>query len=240
MFGLSSYVPLFVQGVQGGAPTTAGAALAPMSLGWPIGSIVGGRLILRLGYRPSALTGLAFIVAGSALVSIVLQPGTPLPLLGAVMALVGVGLGFSSLAFLLAVQNAVQWGTRGVATASVQFFRTIGGAIGVAVMGAILANGMRPYLSTLGGGADAAGQRGGASLLLDPAARSTLSANTLHQLAGALNTSLHLVYVLIAVLAIAGLFVGFRFPHGKVARQAVGGRPAAGEPARDMTADPTG
>lgn len=239
MFGLSSYVPLFVQGVQGGAPTTAGAALAPMSLGWPIGSIVGGRLILRLGYRPSTLTGLAFIVTGSALVTVALQPATPLPLLGAVMALVGVGLGFSSLAFLLAVQNSVTWGRRGVATASVQFFRTIGGSVGVAVMGAILANGMRPYLSSLGPGPGGSSQRGGASLLLDPAARATLSADALHQLAGALNTSLHLVYVLIAGLAIAGLIVAFQFPSGKVAQQGTVGRPSA-EPARDLTADPTG
>lgn len=238
MFGLSSYVPLFVQGVQGGAPTTAGAVLAPMSLGWPIGSIVGGRLILRLGYRASALTGVGLIVLGSSLVAAVVRASTPLPLLGALMALVGLGLGFSSLAFLLAVQNAVAWSSRGVATASVQFFRTIGGAIGVAIMGAVLANGMRPFLSSLGPGSGASGQRGGASLLLDPAARATVPADALRQLAGALNSSLHLVYVLIAALAVAGLFVSFQFPGGMVAPRGAAstGRDQAADAASDATA----
>ena len=193
----------------------AGAALAPMSLGWPIGSIIGGRLILRLGYRPSAIAGLGFIVVGVAALNMFLSPSAPLVVTGAVMALVGLGMGFSSLAFLLAVQSSVSGSSRGVATASVQFFRTIGGAIGVAAIGALLTAGMPPYLATLSSSAGTtSGQRAGASVLLDPSSRGHLPIQTLNELAGALNGSLHSVYVLILVAAVAGLITASRFPAG--------------------------
>lgn len=219
MFGLTSYIPLFVQGVQGGSPTSAGAALAPMSLGWPIGSIIGGRLILRLGYRFSAILGLAFMVLGAAGVWLVLVPGTPVALTGVLMAVVGLGLGFSSLAFLLGVQNSVPRSSRGTATASVQFFRTIGGAVGVAVMGTVLTNSMAPRLAALGINVDTTGgtqRRSAANMLLDPGARSSIAPSTLEALTSALNGALHNVYLLVVVVALAGFIAALNFPRGSI------------------------
>src|SRR5947209_10673311 len=63
---------------------------------------------------------------------------TNLPFIIGSMIIIGAGLGFSSIAYVLSVQNVVPWNLRGVATASTQFFRTIGGTVGVAVMGTIL------------------------------------------------------------------------------------------------------
>ncbi len=219
MFGLTSYVPLFVQGVQGLSPTSAGAALAPMSFGWPVGSIVGGRLILRLGYRVSAISGLVFITLGAGLVRLLLVAGSPTVIIGLFMAIIGLGLGFSSLAFLLAVQNAVPWSSRGTATASVQFFRTIGGAVGVAVMGAVLTNSMAPALAAAGIGFSGPARRSpptGANVLLDHAARLRLPPETLALLIGSLDLALHRVFLFLLVTAALGLGVALFFPKGKI------------------------
>jgi len=69
MFSLSTYVPPLVQGVMGGTALQAGVAVAAMSIGWPIGSIVGGRALLRFGARPTVLVGMAMLVSGTAVVT---------------------------------------------------------------------------------------------------------------------------------------------------------------------------
>src|SRR5918997_224120 len=67
LLGVSVYVPLFVQGSLGGTALTAGAAVASLSIGWPVGSFVGGRMLLRTGYRTTLLLGAALVAAGSAM-----------------------------------------------------------------------------------------------------------------------------------------------------------------------------
>src|SRR5215213_1021422 len=137
LLGVSVYVPLFVQGALGGTAITAGAAVASLSIGWPVGSFVGGRLLLLTGYRTTLLLGSALIALGSAL-CVPMDSGTSLSYVVLAVVVIGLGLGFSSTSYLASVQNAVPWRRRGVATSSVVFFRTVGGSIGVAVMGAFL------------------------------------------------------------------------------------------------------
>ena len=125
LLGVAVYVPLFVQGALGGTAITAGAAVASLSIGWPVGSFVGGRLLLLTGYRATLLLGSALIAIGSAL-CVPMDSGTSLSYVVFAVVVIGLGLGFSSTSYLVSVQNAVPWRRRGVATSSVVFFRTVG------------------------------------------------------------------------------------------------------------------
>jgi EmrB/QacA subfamily drug resistance transporter len=207
MFGVTSFVPLWVQGVEGGTATDAGVVVAPLSMGWPVGSIIAGRLIVRFGYRPAAILGGACLLAGGALLLAVGQ-GTARVLVVALLVLVGLGLGFTSSSFIIAVQNAVSWSQRGVVTASTQFFRTIGGTIGVAALGALLTSGWRHRTADLG-----AGNLDSASVLLDPARRAALAPDTVAALRRALDLALDGVFVAVAVLALL-VFVAVLFVPG--------------------------
>jgi MFS family permease len=137
LFGLAAYVPLYVQGVHHGSATLSGASLTPMTFGWVTASIVAGRLLLRIGYRPTTTLGLAAFIAGTLMIANAAAIQS-LVLLMAGMAVSGIGLGLSMTSFLIAVQNSAPKGLMGTATASVPFTRSIGGAVGVAAMGAVL------------------------------------------------------------------------------------------------------
>lgn len=138
MFGLSSYVPLFVQDGLGRTAYLAGAALAPMSLGWPVGSVVSGRLLMRIGHRPLLVAGA--VAAGAGTLLLAAGPSTVVTV-AAACAVVGLGLGLISTPVLIVVQSTVEWGRRGAATALNQFSRTIGGAISVSLLGLLLEHG---------------------------------------------------------------------------------------------------
>src|SRR5512133_2049029 len=140
MIGTVTFVPLWVQSVLGLPPTSAGAAIAPMALGWPTASAISGRLVPRVGFRPLLVAGFATSAAAALLAALLLRPGTPLIAVQAIMAAYGVGLGTANPPLLIAVQTSVDWNRRGVATASTLFFRTIGGALSVGILGGVLAN----------------------------------------------------------------------------------------------------
>jgi EmrB/QacA subfamily drug resistance transporter len=138
MFGAIAFVPLFVQGVMSGTATEAGQVLTPLFLGWVTTSIAGARLTVRIGYRPVALSGNALLTTGFVALTMVDADTTRLALLLAVF-LLGCGMGLSMLALLLAVQHGVDRSQLGLVTSLNQFSRSVGAAVGVAVMGAILA-----------------------------------------------------------------------------------------------------
>ncbi|MHB0868747.1 MAG: MDR family MFS transporter [Chloroflexota bacterium] len=217
LLGVSSYLPPFVQGVLGGTAINAGATLAPMSIGWPIGSTLGGRLLLRYGYRPIVLLGSALILAGSLLLLPVGASSSQLFLMLA-MVVIGLGMGFSTTAFLVAVQSSVGWAERGVATASTQSFRSIGSAVGVAAMGALMNGGLRGGMQQVAterpGLFDPAAAISAAGVVLDPVSRAALPADLLEAVRLVLASSLHSVYVAIALAALAGMALTFLFPGG--------------------------
>jgi EmrB/QacA subfamily drug resistance transporter len=189
MFGVTSYLPLFVQGVLGGTAVTAGMVIAPYSIGWSVTSVLAGRLIMRFGYRHSVVGGLATIVLAGLLLQVVPRGSYALWEAIAASGLSGVGMGLSAPAFMIATQSAVGWAERGVATASIQFSRTIGGAIGVAALGTVLNAGMGTRLAGTPGG----DQR--ARALLDPVIRGALVPDTLQALQSALSGSMAMVYL---------------------------------------------
>jgi len=219
-FGIGTYVPLFVQGPLGGTALMVGLVIAPMSIGWPIGGVVSGRAILRLGYRRVLLAGMLAIFLGSVGL-MALHRATPVPVLMGMVALVGLGMGLSSTPLLVAVQNAVEWNQRGVATALNQFFRTIGGTLGVAVMGSVLNAGLGARLA---GSPALAGQSSAQVVLnqlLDPIGRLGLGADVQEALRAALAETLRADFMVAAAAAALGLLAAIIFfPAGSVAEHA--------------------
>ncbi|NTU57210.1 MAG: MFS transporter, partial [Anaerolineales bacterium] len=149
MFGSVSFIPLFVQSALGTTATQAGITITPMLLGWVTASIIGTRLLLRVGYRRLAITGTALLTLGAFLMSRV-DAGTSRALVMTFVALMGIGMGFSIPPFLIAVQTTVQRRQLGIATSTIQFSRSIGGTLGVSVMGAALSARLASNLSASG------------------------------------------------------------------------------------------
>lgn len=138
-YGTLAYVPLFMQVSSGASATGAGQILTPLYLTWVLASVVAARMLFRYGPRACTLLGTLSVGISTALLPTVIMQGSK-PIIFADIALMGGGLGFSMLSMLLAMQHSVDRGQLGVATSLNMFARTIGGAIGVSVMGVILAN----------------------------------------------------------------------------------------------------
>jgi EmrB/QacA subfamily drug resistance transporter len=149
LFGVTSYVPLFVQGARGEGATGAGVALTPMLVAWSVSGFVGPRLLIRLGFRRLAIGATAMIALGAAGLVLV-RLDTPSLWLYVSMALLGLGFGPSMAAFLMSLQEAVPWSQRGVATSSTQLFRSLGGTIGVALLGSVLHVGLTRRVESAG------------------------------------------------------------------------------------------
>lgn len=205
LFAVTAFVPMYAQGVLGGTAVDAGTVLTPVLIGWPIASTISGRYLMRVGYRTFALGGSLLLIAGGGLLATVDgSSGRPLVLVS--MLLLGLGLGFTSMPYLLGPQNAVPWSRRGVTTSSVQFFRTIGGSIAVAALGALL----NFRLHTMDPGLDP-------NAALDPALRAKSSPEALAHLSSALLYGLQGVFLVMACIAAATLLVAWLFPKGKAA-----------------------
>jgi MFS family permease len=218
LLGVSVYVPLFVQGALGGTALTAGAAVASLSIGWPVGSFVGGRLLLLTGYRATLLLGSTLLAIGAAL-CVPMDGGTSLAYVVVAVVVIGLGLGFSSTSYLVSVQNAVPWRRRGVATSSVVFFRTVGGSLGVAVMGAFLNASLgeryRAAVDRAAGGDEGLGRLlSDPNALLQPAVRSRIPDAAYSELAGALAASLSPAFWVLLFFGLLALAVAMFFPRG--------------------------
>jgi EmrB/QacA subfamily drug resistance transporter len=139
MFGGIMFVPLFFQGVLGASATNSGSFLTPMMLGVVTGAIISGQALSRFGgrYRLQGLLGIAIMAAGVFLLSR-MSPATSYGQAVANIVLMGFGLGSSFPVFTIAVQNSVPYRVLGVATSSIQFFRSIGGTMGLAILGSVM------------------------------------------------------------------------------------------------------
>jgi len=135
MMGALTYMPFYVQGVMGISPTYAGYITMPMSIGMFAMSAYAGRNMTKTGkYKNLALIGMTIMVVGMSLM--IFMKTVPIAVIS--MIIFGSGLGLGMPVFMLAVQNVVDSKDLGVATATVQLFRNLGGTIGVAVMGTVL------------------------------------------------------------------------------------------------------
>lgn len=140
MFGAVLFIPLFIQTVLGSSATKSGAIMMPMTLALIAASVSSGQVITRMGkYRSIAIAGVSIATMSTFLLSRMTETTSYLVVLRNVI-LMGTGLGLTLPVFTLSVQNAFDFRLVGSVTAMVQFMRSIGGSIGVAVFGSILAN----------------------------------------------------------------------------------------------------
>ena len=147
LLGLTSYVPLFAQGVLGTGAIVAGFALAAMTIGWPIAAATSGRFYLRFGFRTTMLIGSLIALAGAALLLTVDASSSALHL-AAPNFVMGLGFGYASSPAIIAAQSSVGWERRGVATGATLFARSVGSAVGVAAFGAIANSVVRTNLGS--------------------------------------------------------------------------------------------
>jgi len=146
MFGGLIYLPVYLQTAKGFSPTESGLAMFPAVAGILTLSIISGLLITRTGrYRIFPILGGIMLIFGLVLLS-QLQVDTPYWQIGFSAFIFGAGLGFSMQTITVAVQNAVQFRDMGVATSSVTFMRSLGGAIGTAFLGAVLGSRLTHHL----------------------------------------------------------------------------------------------
>ncbi|MDX3853020.1 MFS transporter [Streptomyces sp. AK02-01A] len=140
LFGAASYLPTFLQMVDGASATESGLLMLPMMGGIVVASIVSGHLISRTGhYRIYPVLGSAISVVGMWLLSR-LETDTSRLECGIAQAVLGLGIGLVMPVLILAVQNAVPAADLGTATSANNYFRQIGGSVGAAVFGTLFAN----------------------------------------------------------------------------------------------------
>jgi EmrB/QacA subfamily drug resistance transporter len=138
LFGVTIYVPVYTQEVLHASATGSGVILIPLTLGWVVASMVSGQLVSRTGrYRIYPLIGSVLVLAGTLLLTR-LDRDSSRAAVSAYLVVIGLGMGTMFQIFVIATQNRVDFRELGVATAAIQFFRSMGGSVAVAALGALL------------------------------------------------------------------------------------------------------
>jgi EmrB/QacA subfamily drug resistance transporter len=200
LFAVSIYMPIYLQDVRGNTPTISGLTMISYSGPWVISAIVTGRLITRTGrYRIFPLVGATLVTLGTVLLRL-LAASTPRVEICAILAVAGSGMGMTLSPYLVAVQNSINRSEYGSATATMNLFRAIGGSLAVSVLGALLASRAKRSL---------AAQLGRRSHSFDISRLiSGSGAGQVHRspaVGNALLSGLHLIYLVVALLAVAGI-----------------------------------
>ncbi|HEX8907276.1 MAG TPA: MDR family MFS transporter [Longimicrobiaceae bacterium] len=205
MFGSITYLPLFLQMVKGASPTSSGLQLLPVMGGMLVTSITSGQLISRWGrYRVFPIMGTAVMTAGLFLLSR-MHADTSLLTASAFMLVVGMGLGMVMQVLVLAVQNSVEYEDLGVATSGATLFRSIGGSLGTAVLGAVFASELTRALSRVMPGGARAVMGGG----LDPGAVQRMPAGARALFLGAFTDALDVLFLVAAFVGVAAFLMSW-------------------------------
>jgi EmrB/QacA subfamily drug resistance transporter len=211
VFGALSFAPLFAQSVLGASPTQAGVVLTPFILAWVVTGPVGGRLLLRHGYRWVTAVGMVPLVAGSVLLTQVSAHTTRGQLMVAVI-LMGVGGGLTAPVQTIAVQHAVATHLTGVATSAIVFARTIGGALGTSIMGALMTWRLRGLLAAVPGQQSGSRPVTDVAQLLHPSSVQLPPQVAIH-LHQAMANSLRLAFTFLLVAALAAAVLTYFAPR---------------------------
>jgi EmrB/QacA subfamily drug resistance transporter len=202
MFAAITFVPLLAQGVLGASATEAGTFLTPLMLSWVFASIVGGRLLIRVGSRALVITGLLFMMAGFAALATFTRD-TPRALIMGELIFTGAGLGLVMLTLLIASQHSVPREQLGITTSLNQFSRSIGGTVGVAILGAFLTAGLAQFSAN-------------PNALVNAEARAHLQQAEVVALQGALEGSLRTIFMVCAIVVGIALAAAVTLPRGHV------------------------
>lgn len=209
LFGSVTYIPLFLQVVNGATPTGSGLQMLPLMGGMLITSIASGQLISRWGrYKVFPIAGTVLMSAGLYLLS--LMDATTTTMQASVnMLVLGLGMGCIMQVLVIAVQNAVPHSALGVATSGATLFRLIGGSLGTAVFGAIFASGLSGRLQqafrAAGGAASGAN--------VSPQSLAQLSPELRAAYVEAFTTSMNTVFTVAMVIALIGFVLTWLVPE---------------------------
>lgn len=214
LFGQPAFVPPLLQGVMAFAPTLAGFILSATAVGWAVASNVSGWAIPRWGYRATGIAGAALLALGFLLLRLLTQADvTNLVVPVFIQFMIGLGFGAVTPVSLISMQDAVEWGQRGVATGVGQLATNIGGTLGVSLAGALFAAGVAGAISTGVDPTDA----------LAADRRALLDAAQLEAARGLLLGALGPAYTLFLAASTAGLAVMALLPGGRPERGDVPG-----------------
>jgi len=203
---LDTYVPLYVQGAKGGGAAAAAGVVTPVMLTWAASGLFAAPLVVRWGFRNTAALGSALTVVSFAGLLACSLLDAPRWVLTAVLLLSGLGFGPASMAYILAAQNAVTWQRRGIITSAIQFFRTIGGAVGIGVLGMVFNVLTAPQMRRL--------REAGINPaeLMDPHGRATLPPDAMRRASAMIAHGLTWVFVLMLLSALAQALVTLLMP----------------------------
>ena len=224
VFAIDTYVPLYVQGGLGGSIDRAASTITPVMLAWATSSMIAAPLVIRLGFRTIGTFGALLTLVG--LVGLLLAAWLQWPfwLLISLLFLCGMGFGPASMAYLLGAQDAIDWRQRGVVTSSVAFFRTVGGALGVGLLGAIFNLIVAPGLAALPPGTTPAE-------LLDPHALAKIPAEVLNPARAAIVHALLWVFCGMILAGLAQVLISLL-----ITRHKAGHKPTVGEAMESISA----
>ena len=204
---LDTYVPLYVQGARGGGAAAAAGVVTPVMLTWAASGLFAAPLAVRWGFRNTAVLGSVLTVISFTGLVVCAVTGAPRSVLTGVLLLSGLGFGPASMAYILAAQNAVTWQQRGIITSGIQFFRTIGGAVGIGVLGMVfnvLTASQFERLRTAGINP---------AQLMDPHGRAKLPPDALRAASGTIGHGLTWVFGFMLVSAVAQVLVTLFMPN---------------------------
>jgi EmrB/QacA subfamily drug resistance transporter len=206
LFAAIFFLPLFLQLVTGASATKSGLLVLPLLLASAVSTVVSGQIISRTGrYKVCPVIGLALMSVGLMLLS-TLDVSSSRLTAALFMAVFGAGFGMVTQVLMVAIQNAVEPREIGTATASANLFRALGGAVGVAIYGAVFTSGLRHWLPRkLPGGLPAGIDPRG--IQVSPGRIHSFALSVQHGIARAVAASLHDVFLLATPIALAGFLL---------------------------------
>ncbi|NTW49418.1 MAG: MFS transporter, partial [Chlorobiales bacterium] len=214
LFSVSNFVPIFVQGALGETAAISGRVVTGVSFGWVTGSVVCGRLLNKYGFRSMAFSGSVIMLAGFVALNQI-TIASPWWHLFICTNWLGFGMGFVATSTLVAVQVGVPKRKMGVATSTVQFFRSVGGTVGLSILGGVQLGAFQKGLLT-----EFVGEKTPAlsrlieqpHLILDRVSRSTIPQDAIHKVSLVLANSIQEVFFLALLVSIIGLFISWKMP----------------------------
>jgi EmrB/QacA subfamily drug resistance transporter len=227
MFGSIIFVPLYLQIVKGATPTESGLLMLPMMVGIIGASVISGRVISAVGrYKWFPVAGTAIMASGLALF-VGLEVDTPLWQAFIYMAVIGVGLGLAMQPLVLAVQSKLDLRDMGAGTSTATFARSLGGALGVAVLGAMMNNRLAAELPAAPGG--------GAMSINEPSAILALPEQARLLIQEGFVNALHPLFLTSAAVTVVAVALSLLLPNVELAGPvAPKPAPAQEEPGDDV------
>ncbi len=206
-FGVDTYVPLYVQGTTGAGATAAAGVVTPVMLAWAASGVIVAPIIVRWGFRRTAVLGSALVTISFLALFICALMGASGWVLAAVLVIGGIGFGTSSMPQLLSAQHGVGWQQRGIVTSAIQFFRTMGGAIGIGLLGMLFNVLAAPQMQEL--------RKMGVSpaTVMDPHAREKIPPLARPIIHDMIDSGLTWVFLAMAIIAALQIVASLLFAH---------------------------